>query len=214
MTGIPPATAASKLRSAPFSSAILASSTPDAASSALLAVTTWRPRRKAARTESAAAPSAPPISSTNTSISAFAASSSALSNQVTAEISIPRSRVRSLAVTAAISIGRPQVTASSLARVWMMRTSEAPTVPRPAMPTLRASAMIVFLVFWETGIWENGAVRTAAPQIVIGGPVRGQRRVLSVITLCIVSSAVDRNFLMLRAAWRMRCSFSTSARRT
>ena len=36
----------------------------------------------------------------------------------------------------------------------------------------------------------------------------------SFTTLCSVSSAVSKNRFTPRAAWRMRCSFSTSARRT
>ena len=68
MTGMPPATAASKLRATPFFSASRASSTPCLASSALLAVTTCLPAPSAASTASLATPSSPPISSTNTSI--------------------------------------------------------------------------------------------------------------------------------------------------
>jgi hypothetical protein len=45
-------------------------------------------------------------------------------------------------------------------------------------------------------------------------PAPGHARVLSFTTLCRVASAVSRKRLIPRAAWRMRCSFSTRARRT
>ena len=46
------------------------------------------------------------------------------------------------------------------------------------------------------------------------GPNRTQAGFLSRTTLCSVSSAASKNRRTPRAAWRMRCSFSTSARRT
>ena len=45
------------------------------------------------------------------------------------------------AVTATTSMGRPQRAASSFASCAIDRTTDAPTVPRPATPTLREATM-------------------------------------------------------------------------
>jgi hypothetical protein len=60
--------------------------------------------------------------------------------------------------------------------------------------------------------WRDAQARIAEIERVIGRPAHAC--VLSFTTLCSVSSAVSKNRLTPRAAWRMRCSFSTSARRT
>ena len=46
------------------------------------------------------------------------------------------------------------------------------------------------------------------------GPSAAHAGFFSFTTLCSVSSAVSKKRRTPRAAWRMRCSFSTSARRT
>ena len=207
ITGMPPATAASKLSSRPLSSALRASSVPWRARRALLAVTTCLPAAMAARTLSSAGPLSPPINSTKTSISALAAMATGSSNHSRPARSNPRSRLRSRALTATTSIGLPQRSArkSRLARSARMR--EEPTVPRPAIPMRSGCDM------------KQSPGKSDVASIGCGGKrVNGWQvsylRASSEITLCSVSSAVDRNFLMLRAAWRMRCSFSTSAMRT
>ena len=190
MIGMPPPTAASKESCAPRSSASFASSTPCAASSALLAVTTPLPVSSAARTLACAGPSSPPISSTKTSMELERARPTGSSCQAMPSIAKPRSRARSRALTAAT---RPSGRAAPRsASPWRSssRTTDAPTVPSPAMPSLSGS----FISPCPAG--EN------------------QRLALIGTTLCNVLSAEARKRPMLRAAWRMRCSFSTSAMRT
>ena len=134
ITGMPPATAASKPSWAPDSSASLARVTPCLASSALLAVTTGRPISSAALTAANAGPSSPPISSTNRSMPSDLASATGSSNQSRPEMSMPRSRERERAATAVTTMGRPSFLVSSTPSFCRMPTSVAPTLPRPATP--------------------------------------------------------------------------------
>ena len=101
---------------------------------------------------------------------------------------------RSRAADGGDAIGRPQRTARSLPWRSIRRTSDAPTVPRPARPS------------------RSGAFMTVAT-----APTGGEISALALAigtTLCNVLSADSRKRRTLRAAWRMRCSFSTSAMRT
>src|SRR5579863_3778772 len=135
MTGMPPATAASKASGTPRSSAAAASEAPCTASSALLAVTTGLPAAMAAWANARAGPSEPPISSTTTSTAGSAASATGSSYQRRPDSDTPRSRVRSRADTAVTAIGRPAraVTMSALSRSSF--STPPPTVPRPATAT-------------------------------------------------------------------------------
>src|SRR6185436_17734530 len=139
--GMAPPTAASKLIATLCFSASPASSTPCRARSALLAVTTGLPAFSAALTAASAGLPSPPINSTNASIPGSRASSTGSANQRSFFRSMPRSLPRERALTATTSIGRPHLSASTV-RCWSIRrTTEAPTVPRPARPTLRGAAM-------------------------------------------------------------------------
>src|SRR6478735_6587400 len=139
--GMAPPTAASKLIATLCFSASPASSTPCFASSALLAVTTGLPAFSAALTAASAGLPSPPINSTNASIPGSRASSTGSANQRSFFRSMPRSLPRERALTATTSIPRPHLSASTV-RCWSIRrTTEAPTVPRPARPTLRGAAM-------------------------------------------------------------------------
>lgn len=90
--------------------------------------------------------------------------------------------------------GRPHCRVSSSAFVASTLTTEAPTVPRPAIPTRNASAIVGNLLNKHRK--------------------QDQRRVESGTTLLGCLALSVRNFLIERAAWRIRCSFSTKARRT
>ena len=76
---------------------------------------------------------------------AIAASATGSSNQVSPARSTPRSRLRSRAETAVTRMARPQRAASAFSCRRRMRSTEAPTVPRPAMPMRR-------------GVWAAAAV--------------------------------------------------------
>src|SRR5438105_6967889 len=138
MTGMPPATAASKASATPAVSASTASRVPWSAISALLAVMTCFLCLSALSMTLSATPSAPPISSTTTSISGSAAIAAASSYQRAADKSTPRSRRRSRADTAATTMRRPaRVAKSSAWRASSWRVP-APTVPSPATAIFRA----------------------------------------------------------------------------
>ena len=141
---MPPATAASKPIDSPASSARRASSTPWWASNALLAVITGLPAAIAARTTLSAAPDAPPISSITTSTFGSATMATGSSYQAKPLTLIPRSRLRLRAETAVIVTGRPALSVSELRLDWTMRTTDAPTVPRPAMPRRSGLPMVLF----------------------------------------------------------------------
>ena len=113
ITGIPPATAASKARATPLSSARAARSAPWWARRALLAVTTDLPAWRAASTTALAAPPDPPISSTTQSTVSERASATGSSNQ-----SIP---VRSRAAVAAAVARRDRRDADVEARSGQRR---------------------------------------------------------------------------------------------
>src|ERR1041385_4816823 len=134
-------TAASKFNAPPCFSASCASRTPCLASNALLAVTTDLPDASAASTARLAGSPAPPISSTNTSMSRERASSAGSLNHFTRRRSMPRSLPRERAQTATISTRRPQrkLSVSRCCVIWA--ASAAPTLPKPATPTLRGAAM-------------------------------------------------------------------------
>src|SRR5207302_9057332 len=138
ITGMPPATAASKASATPASSARAASRVPFSAINALLAVTTCFLWASAVSMTWRATPSAPPINSTTASISGSAAIATASSYQRTADRSTPRSRRRSRADTAATMMRRPARTASSSA--WRASNCKVPppTVPSPATAIFNA----------------------------------------------------------------------------
>src|SRR5215213_3216141 len=139
--GMPPATAASKFRATPLRSASAASFTPCAASSALFAVTTDLPDASAVSTARLAGSAAPPISSTNTSMPGSRASAIGSFTQRIFLRSTPRFLALLRAVTATISIPRPQRSVSAARCSSIRRTTDAPTVPRPASPTFSGVAM-------------------------------------------------------------------------
>src|SRR5262245_43895137 len=135
MTGMPPATAASKLRATPAVSARPASVLPCLASSALLAVTTCLPASRAASTAFLAMPSSPPISSTNTSMEGSTARRSASSNHWALPIVSARFFERERAETATTSMWRPTCSASRPPCSASSCNNPVPTVPSPAMPS-------------------------------------------------------------------------------
>src|SRR6267143_6546505 len=134
MSGMPPATAASKARVTPRRRASSYSSAPWCASSALLAVTTCLPAASARRMNVRAG-SRPPTSSitmcTEGSARTFAAS---LVIGSAARSRPSRGRVRSVSAMAARASRQP-ARSSSIARCAVrIFTTPAPTVPRPSRP--------------------------------------------------------------------------------
>ncbi len=132
---MPPATAASKSRSCPASSAAAKSSVPTLASSSLLAVTTGLPWRSAVRISSRAG-SMPPITSTTTSMSG--SSTSAWLSRVSrpgGEVDVALAgqvadrHPGHLEAQAGAGLDRPCACRSIS---W---TSAAPTLPQPSTPT-------------------------------------------------------------------------------
>jgi hypothetical protein len=192
--GIPPATEASKLSATPCRSASAASFCPCAARSALFAVTTGLPAASAVSTASLAGPDAPPITSTNTSIAGSCASATGSLTQRNFLESNARFLLRARALIATTSMPRPQRASNLSCPSSRSCTTALPTVPSPARPTFSGKAI------------------TRRPSC--SERRRDHRRVASGTTLCSISGPVSRKRRMLRAAWRMRCSFSTSAMRT
>jgi len=136
ITGIAPATAASKYKSQPLASARAKSASPRSASSALLAVTTCFFAFKAARTNRSAT-ATPPMSSTTMSTSSRVTSSNASSS---------KAMLGSCARTMSSRAGSLSATAASLMAAparWPMRsaccnnavTTPSPMTPQPHNPT-------------------------------------------------------------------------------
>ena len=132
ITGIAPATAASKYRSTPARSAASASSPVDWASKALLAVTTDLPCSSAVRMALRAG-STGPINSTTMSTSERETSSSTLS--VSIDSGNPRSADTERTATPRSSSGAPMRAARSPELSSMIRTTSRPTLPRPRTAT-------------------------------------------------------------------------------
>src|SRR5215470_925313 len=139
--GTAPPTAASKLSAMWFFSAKAASATPWRASNALLAVTTDFLAASAAAIAALAGSPSPPISSTNTSIPSSVARPTGSATQRSFLRSTSRFLARDRADTATTSIGRPQRAASASRWRAISPTTDAPTVPKPAMPTLSGGAI-------------------------------------------------------------------------
>src|SRR5439155_5827583 len=141
MTGIAAPTAASKFSAPPCLSADVASRRPCLAISALLAVTTDLPDFSAASIADSAGSPEPPINSTKQSMPGSLASASGFLAQSMPRRSRPRFFIFDRAVTATTRTPRP-LRADSV-RPWlsMRRTTSAPTVPSPAMPTFRGATM-------------------------------------------------------------------------
>src|SRR4051794_18623911 len=143
MTGMAAPTAASKFSAAPCFSAAFASLIPCFASNALLAVTTDLPAFSAASTADSAGSPTPPISSTKQSTSGWVASAIGSLAHSTPRRSTPRFFAFERAVTATTRMPRPLRPASTRLCVSIKRTTSAPTVPSPAMPTLRGATMML-----------------------------------------------------------------------
>src|SRR6201994_4915889 len=141
MMGIAAPTAASKFRAPPCFSAALARRTPCLAISALLAVTTDLPALSAVSIADKAGSPAPPINSTKQSIPGSLASSRGVFDQSTPCRSSPRFLAFERAVTATTRTGRPQRDDSVRLCCSIRRTTSAPTVPSPAIPTFRGATM-------------------------------------------------------------------------
>ncbi len=115
-----------------------------------MAVTTGLPALSAAVTAARATPPSPPISSTKASMPGSVASFTGSATQRSFFRSMPRSLPRLRALTATTSIGRPQRSVSTWRCSAISRTTEAPTVPRPAIPTFSGVAMgSVVVRFWS-----------------------------------------------------------------
>ncbi len=177
MTGMPPATAASKASTAPPASAAPASSAPCSASSALLAVTTWRPARKDASTRERAGLPVPPISSATTSTAGSDARPSGFSCQAYAARSVPRLRERSRALTAVPTLGRAARAGMTSAFSRSSRSTPAPTVPSPAIPTRRGFAAGVWPAWFNAPMpapgWGPRCCRPAKRRGCCGWPGAG-----------------------------------------
>ena len=141
MTGIAAPTAASKFSAPPCFSAAFASRKPCLAISALLAVTTDLPDFSAASIADSAGSPEPPISSTKQSMSGSLASASGLLAQSMPRRSSERFLAFERAVTATTRTPRPLRADSVRACASMRRTTSAPTVPSPAIPTFRGATM-------------------------------------------------------------------------
>ena len=133
MTGIAPATAASKYRSTWACSAAWASSPVDCAISALLAVTTDLPFSRAVSIALRAG-STGPITSTTTSTSSRETSSSM--SLVSSSIGTPRSSATRRTPTPRSTSGAPMRAVRSSALSSMIRTTWLPTLPSPNTATL------------------------------------------------------------------------------
>src|SRR5476651_1906566 len=134
-------TAASKFSAPPCFSAAFASRSPCLAINALLAVTTDLPDFSAASIADSAGSPEPPISSTKQSMPGSVASASASLAQAIPRRSRPRFFTLERAVTATTRTPRPQRADSVRLCCSMRRTTSAPTVPSPAIPTLRGATM-------------------------------------------------------------------------
>src|SRR5260370_34239466 len=141
MTGIAAPTAASKFNAPPCFSAAFASRNPCLAISALLAVTPDLPDFSAASIADSAGSPEPPINSTKQSMPGSLASASALLAQAMPRRSRPRFFTFERAVTATTRTPRPLRAAKVRPCCSMRRTTSAPTVPSPAIPTFRGATM-------------------------------------------------------------------------
>src|SRR6202166_1167357 len=141
MTGMAAPTAASKFNAPPCFSADFASRNPCLAISALLAVTTDLPDFSAASIADSAGSPEPPINSTKQSIPGSMASASAFLAQAISCKSSPRFFTFERAVTATTRTPRPQRADKIRLCCSMRRTTSAPTVPSPAIPTFRGATM-------------------------------------------------------------------------
>src|ERR1700728_3606902 len=140
-TGIAAPTAASKFSAPPCFSADFANRRPCLAISALLAVTTDLPDFSAASIADKAGSPAPPINSTKQSMPGSLASASAFLAQATPRRSRPRFFAFERAVTATTRTPRPQRADKVRPCCSIRRTTSAPTVPSPAIPTFRGATM-------------------------------------------------------------------------
>src|SRR5258707_2528558 len=139
--GIAAPTAASKLSAPPWFSAALASRNPCLAISALLAVTTDLPDFNAASIADSAGSPEPPINSTKQSMPGSFASASGFLAQAIPRRSRPRFFTFERAVTATTRTPRPLRCDSVRPCCSIRRTTSAPTVPSPAIPTLRGATI-------------------------------------------------------------------------
>src|SRR5215831_8792553 len=134
--GMPPATAASKPSITRFRRASSKSSGPWWARRALFAVTTCFPAASARRMKVRAG-SSPPTSSITTRISGSLRTRPASAWSGSRVMSRPsRGRVTSRSAMAAMARRQPARSVSSPPWLWRMRTTPAPTVPRPSRPIL------------------------------------------------------------------------------
>ncbi len=202
MIGIAAPTAASKFSAPPNCSAAFASLRPCLAISALLAVTTDLPDLSAVSIADKAGSPAPPINSTKQSMAGSLASASGLLAQSIPCRSSPRFLTFERAVTATTRTGRPQRDDSVRLCCSIRRTTSAPTVPSPAIPTFRAATM------------TRKTCRRVARAKRGQRWLKSYRRLARGTTLCNVSIPLSRKRRTPRAACRMRCSFSTMAIRT
>src|SRR3984885_5898555 len=141
MTGIAAPTAASKFSAPPCCSAALARRNPCLAISALLAVTSDLPDFSAASIADSAGSPEPPINSTKQSMPGSLASASASLAQSMPRRSRPRFFALERAVTATTRTSRPLRADKMRPCCSMRRTTSAPTVPSPAIPTFRGAIM-------------------------------------------------------------------------
>src|SRR5262245_28902173 len=161
MTGIAPATAASKYRATWACSAACANSPVDTAISALLAVMTDL-RCSSALRIALRAGSTGPISSTTMSTSSRDTSSSMLS--VSSPTGTPRSSATRRTPMPRNTSGAPMRAARSVALSSMMRTTSLPTLPSPntAMPMGFSSPFTVLPHFQTEQIVDRLATQNQA----------------------------------------------------
>src|SRR3984957_1786563 len=140
-TGIAAPTAASKFSAVPCFSADPANRSPCLAISALLAVTTDLPDFRAASIADSAGSPDPPINSTKQSMPGSLARANAFLAQAMPRRSRPRFFTLERAVTATTCTPRPQRCDKARPCCSIRRTTSAPTVPSPAIPTFRGATM-------------------------------------------------------------------------
>src|SRR5258708_23421915 len=141
MTGIAAPTAASKFNAPPCFSAAFASRSPCLAIKALLAVTTDLPDFSAASIADSAGSPEPPINSTKQSMLGSLANASGLLAHSMPRRSILRFFTFERAVPAGTCTPRPPRADKVRPCCSIRRTTSAPTVPSPAMPTFRGATM-------------------------------------------------------------------------
>src|SRR3569623_215952 len=174
MTGMPPATAASKATITPCCCASAKITYPYFAISALLAVTTCLPLAMARRTRSSAVV-VPPINSTTTSTSGSSTTANGSSVSVMPAVSQLRVRLRSRAAARVMTMPRPARRSISWALRFSTFTVPPPTVPRPTSPTFTGFNCIILVganARWLAASLHGGRLALGAAEHIANAAYR------------------------------------------